>query len=202
MLTVSTSAHATQSGSDDDWKSYGETAEGEEIELYQSSVERESGKNITYFTYRLTEKSGNIKTVKGRSTDCFKSSQGQRLNGKPRNWAIRKDGEWKTVRITSDATINLLINVCRLAQADRAEGYSPEVVVPDTNSLGWMVPNNDFEDIYATACREMRSDDRLSSIRATVWASLVSKSNIAFDRARLEDETSQILGLATKNCYR
>jgi hypothetical protein len=204
LLAISSPCLATQSSEDPVWKTYGETAEGDLIELYTSSPQRESGKNIVYFTYRLTEKNGMVKVLKARSTDCFKGARSSELNGRPRNWAIRTDGQWKVVRITSDATINLLINACRASAGavdttDRGDYYPPETGNP--NSLGYIVSDADYYEILATACTDLRNGHTFLDIRAGIWVGLASRSNVTYDRTRLERETANIAGIAARTCY-
>jgi hypothetical protein len=202
LIALSSPVLATPDGQADEWVAYGETAEGDAIELYTGSPQRESGRNIVYFTYRLTEKSGGVRVVKARSTDCFKSAKSSELSGRPRNWAIRTDGQWKTVRINSDATINLLINACRASgrTSDTAD-YNPQNYQQNPNSLGYIVSDADYQEILANACSDMRIGLSFTSVRSGIWVRLTSRSNVTYDRARLERDTTEIASAAARYCY-
>jgi hypothetical protein len=97
------------------WQEYGVTTEGKSMSLDASSPRRERGENTVHFKYRVTDLDGNEKIRTAMSEDCFAGKNSRVLDGKPSSWSVKVEDSWMTVMANSDASTNMLINACRIA---------------------------------------------------------------------------------------
>lgn len=102
------------------WQEYGVTTEGKSMSLDSSSPKRNRGGNTITFKYRVTDRDGkeNIRTA--TSEDCFVGNS-RTLNGRPSRWNVKLEDVWMPVTADSEASKNMLINACRIANGGKLE---------------------------------------------------------------------------------
>jgi hypothetical protein len=101
------------------WQEYGLTTEGKSISLDVSSPKRERGENTVHFKYRITDRDGNEKIRIAKSEGCFVEKNSRILNGQPLGWIVKLEDAWSNISADSDASKNLLINACRIANSSQ-----------------------------------------------------------------------------------
>lgn len=111
------------------WQEYGVTTEGKSMSLDSSSPKRDRGGNTVTFKYRVTDRDGKENVRAATSEDCFVGSN-RALNGHPSRWNVKLENVWMPVTADSEASENMLINACRIAN-----GGNSEPVTRQTNEV-------------------------------------------------------------------
>jgi hypothetical protein len=102
------------------WQENGVTTEGKSMSLDSSSPKRDREGNTITFKYRVTDRDGKQNVRTATSEDCFVGNS-HALNGHPSRWNVKLEDVWMPVIADSEASKNMLINACRIANGGKSE---------------------------------------------------------------------------------